>query len=125
MAPPGSGPAALTRCGGLDVILQVGGARMSGGKIPMPELVRMLSVVLGRTVVDRNGLTGLFDVRVDFLPDDSTPHLPPPRPDDTSSNAMSPSIFNALPEQLGLRLVAAKGPVEVIVIDHVERPSGS
>ena len=125
MAPPGSGPAALARCGGLDVILQVGGAQMSGGKIPMPELVRMLSVVLGRTVVDRTGFTGLFDVRLDFLPDDSTPHLPPPPPDAASSNAMSPSIFNALPEQLGLRLVAAKGPVEVIVIDHVERPSAN
>jgi uncharacterized protein (TIGR03435 family) len=123
MAPPGSVAAPLTRCGGLDVMLQVGGARMSGGKIPMSELVRMLSVVLGRTVVDRTGFTGTFDVRLDFLPDDSTPHLPPPPPDAASSNAMSPSIFSALPEQLGLRLEAAKGPVEVIVIDQVERPS--
>jgi len=125
MAPPGSGGAPLTRCGGLGVSLQTGGARMSGGKIPMPELVRNLSVVLGRTVVDRTGFTGLFDVRLDFLPDDGTPALPPPPPDAASSNAMSPSIFSALPEQLGLRLEAAKGPVEVIVIDHVERPSAN
>jgi uncharacterized protein (TIGR03435 family) len=124
MAPPGSGAAPLTRCGGLSVTLQTGGARMFGGKIPMPELVRMLSVVLGRTVVDRTGFTGTFDVRLDFLPDDSTPPLPPPPPDAVSS-AMSPSIFSALPEQLGLRLEAAKGPVEVIVIDHVERPSAN
>ena len=53
------------------------------------------------------------------------PHLPPPPPEAASSNAMSPSIFSALPEQLGLRLVGAKGPVEVIVIDHVERPSAN
>ena len=125
MPPPGSGGAPLSRCGGLDVMLEMGRARMSGGKIPMPELVRMLSVVLGRTVVDRTGFTGLFDVRLDFLPDESTPNVPPPPPDAASFNAMSPSIFSALPEQLGLRLEAAKGPVEVIVIDHVERPSAN
>ena len=91
----------------------------------MPEFVRMLSMVLGRTVIDKTGFTGLFDVRLDFLPDDSTPRLPPPPPDAASSDAMSPSILSALPEQLGLRLESAKGPVEVIVIDHVERPSAN
>lgn len=124
MAPPGSGAAPLGRCGGLSTMLQTGGARMYGGKIPMTELVRMLMVVLDRKVVDRTGLAGLFDVQLDFLPDDSTPRLPPPPPD-AVSNAMSPSIFSALSEQLGLRLEAAKGPVEVIVIDHVERPSAN
>ena len=91
----------------------------------MPELVRLLSVVLGFTVVDRTGFTATFDVGLDFLPDDSTPHLPPPPPDAVASNAMSPSILNALTEQLGLRLEAARGPVEVIIIDHVERPSAN
>ena len=124
MAPPGSGPTPPTRCGGLDVMLQMGGARMSGGKVPMPEFVRMLSMVLDRTVVDRTGLTGPFDVRLDFLPDDSTPHLPPPPPG-ASSDGASPPILSALPEQLGLRLEASKGPVEVIVIDRVERPSAN
>jgi bla regulator protein BlaR1 len=122
MAPPGSGPEPLSRCGGLDVMLQTGGARMSGGKVAMPEFVRILSGVLGRAVFDRTRFTGLFDARLDFLPDDSTPTLPPPPPD-AVSNAMSPSIFSALPEQLGLRLEAAKGAVEVIVVDHVEKPS--
>ena len=125
MAPPGSGPAPPARCGGLGVMLQTGGARIFGGKIATPELVRMLSVVLGRKVVDRTGFTGFFDVRLDFLPDDRTPLLPPPPPEAASSNAMSPSIFSALPEQLGLRLEAAKGPVEVVVIDRVERPSAN
>lgn len=124
MAPPGSGPTPPTRCGGLDVMLQIGGARMSGGKVPMPEFVRMLSMLVDRTVVDRTGLTGPFDVRLDFLPDDSTPHLPPPPPG-ASSDGASPPILSALPEQLGLRLEASKGPVDVIVIDCVERPSAN
>jgi uncharacterized protein (TIGR03435 family) len=76
-------------------------------------------------VVDRTGITGLFDVRLDFLPDDSTPNMPPPPPGAASSDAMSPSIFSALPEQLGLRLASAKGPVDVIVIDRVERPTAN
>jgi uncharacterized protein (TIGR03435 family) len=125
MPPPGSGGATLSRCGGLSVMLETGGARMFGGKIPMPELVRTLSVVLGRKVIDRTGFTGLFDVRLDFVPDENTPNLPPPPPGAASADAMSPPVFNALPEQLGLRLEAARGPVEGIVIDHVERPSAN
>ena len=67
---------------------------------------------------------GPFDVRLDFLPDDSTPHLPPPPPG-ASSDGASPPILSALPAQLGLRLEASKGPVDVIVIDRVERPSAN
>lgn len=125
MAPPASGPEPATGCGGVGVRLQPGGARMFGETIGMPEFVRMLSGVLGRTVVDRSGFTGLFDVRLDFLPDDSTPTLPPPPPDVAASNSMSPTILSALPAQLGLRLEAAKGAVEVIVIDRVQRPSAN
>ena len=124
MAPPGSGAGGATRCGGLSVRLQMGGARMSGGKIAMPELVRMLSVLLGRTVVDGTGFSGLFDVQLDFLPDVSTPLLPPPPPD-AVPDAANPSIFSALAEQLGLRLEAGKGRVEVVVIERVERPSAN
>ena len=125
MAPPGSGPGPRNRCGGLNVVLQTGGAKMFGGRIAMPELVRMLSLMLGRTVVDRTGLTGMFDVQMDFLPDDATPSLPPPPPDAASSDAMSAPIFSAIQQQLGLRLDAARGPVDVIVIDDVERPSAN
>lgn len=98
---------------------------MYGGRIPMPELIRTLSLLLGRIVVDKTGFTGLFDVSVGFLPDGGTPLLPPPPPEAASSSAMSPSIFSALPQQLGLRLESTKGPVEVIVIEHVERPSAN
>ena len=90
----------------------------------MPEFIRALSVVLGRTVVDKTGFAGLFDVRLDFLPDDTTVAMPPPPPDVAVSLAsQSPSILTALQEQLGLRLESTKGPIEVLVIDSVARPT--
>jgi uncharacterized protein (TIGR03435 family) len=125
--PPGRGQPPAGPCGRVGVMMEPGGALMQGGKIPMAELIRTLSMLLGRTVVDKTGFTGLFDVRLSFLPDETTAALPPPPPGaaSVSSDSMSPSILTALQEQLGLRLESAKGPVEVIVIDHIERPSAN
>jgi uncharacterized protein (TIGR03435 family) len=124
MAPPGTVPLPPARCGGLNVMLAGQGPRMYGGKIPTSEIARMLMVLLDRIVVDKTALTGLYDVQLDFMADENTPHLPPPPPG-TNTDGMSPQIFAALLEQLGLRLEAAKGPVDVLVIDHVERPSAN
>lgn len=88
----------------------------------MPELIRMLSIVLGRTVVDKTGFTGFFDVTLDFQPDETTPAMPPPPPGQLP-DFPSPSILTALQEKLGLRLESAKGPVEVIAIDDVAQPT--
>ncbi|WP_109486921.1 TIGR03435 family protein [Occallatibacter savannae] len=68
-----------------------------------------LSGVVGRVIFDRTGLTGDYDIDLTWAPDD--------KPD------AGPSIFSALQEQLGLKLEPAKAPVDVIVIDHLERPS--
>ena len=87
-------------------------------------------MVLGRPVVDHTGFGGAFDLRLDFTPDETAAGLPrfagpvdsggtPAAADPTAP----PPIFVAIQEQLGLRLESAKGPVEVLVIDHVERPS--
>ena len=65
---------------------------------------------VGRTVINRTGLDGRFDVELSF-----TPGLPEPGAD-------AVSVFTAVEEQLGLRLEAARGPVEVLVIDSVDRP---
>jgi uncharacterized protein (TIGR03435 family) len=120
MPPPGEGRPPLAPCGSVRVILLPSGARMQGGKIPMAEFIRMLSGVLGSPVIDKTGFTDLFDVRLDFLPDETTAALPaPPSPPDNPN----PSILAALQEQLGLRLESTKGPVEVLVIDRVERPT--
>jgi bla regulator protein blaR1 len=91
------------------------------------ELAGFLPMYAGRMVVDRTGLTGAFDLEFRF---DASRPIPgagtgggfpiqatgPADPD-------APSIFTALEEQLGLKLEAQTGPVEVLVIDHVERPT--
>jgi uncharacterized protein (TIGR03435 family) len=73
-----------------------------------------------RVVIDKTGVTGLFNIHLEFAQD-----RPPSASGDraSSTNPASPSIFSAVQEQLGLRLTAGKGPVEVLVIDRVERPS--
>jgi uncharacterized protein (TIGR03435 family) len=79
-------------------------------KTTLSTFANVLSGVLGRKVIDKTGLVGNFDADLKWTPDD--------KPDDGG-----PSIFTAIQEQLGLRLEAAKGPVEVLVIDRAEKPS--
>jgi uncharacterized protein (TIGR03435 family) len=125
MAPPIQGvDTTASKCGGLDVTLGPGGARIRGSKVPMAEFVRVLSRVLGRPVADQTGFTGLFDVTLDFLPDDTTAGLPPPPPGVIPFSSASPPIFNAV-QGMGLRLESTKATVDVLVIDHVERPSAN
>ena len=82
---------------------------LTAGALPMNEFARFLALNTGRLVVDRTGLTGVWDFDLKY----SLPDAPNPDPD-------RPSIFTALQEQLGLRLEATTGPVEVLVIDRVE-----
>jgi uncharacterized protein (TIGR03435 family) len=98
----------------------------------MAALVKTLSMVFGRPVVDQTGFDGEFDVGVDFTPDESTVGLVgsggPRDPGGFSAPAPDPNrppLLIALQEQLGLKLVAARTPVEVLVIDHVERPTAN
>jgi uncharacterized protein (TIGR03435 family) len=91
------------------------------------EFAQLLSVFLDRQVIDRSGLDGRFDIHVDFSADDATPGIRGPFPNASlpAPDPNRPPIFTAIQEQLGLRLQAATGPVESLVIDHVERPSGN
>ena len=80
-----------------------------------------LSTLLGRTVVDKTGLTGIYDIELTYTPDpDMGPPVPPGQP---APDSPGPSLFTAMQEQLGLKLVAGKGPVEVIVVDAAEKPA--
>jgi uncharacterized protein (TIGR03435 family) len=128
--PPGPGdPTPAPRCGGMDVLLEAGGWHLRGGKVPMAEFVRKLSEMLGRTVTDQTGFSGVFDINLEFRRDDTTDFdtragLAPPPPGAVPAETASPSIFSAI-QQLGLRLESTKAPIEVLVIDHVEKPSGN
>jgi uncharacterized protein (TIGR03435 family) len=90
-------------------------------------LAQALSRQLGRTVVDKTGLAGNYDYILQWTPDDAPPPGPGPGggPPNTDAGAdpVGPSIFTALQEQLGLKLESAKGPVDVIVIDHMDLPT--
>lgn len=90
--------------------------RMAFENEAMPDFAFALStlVVVGRVVVDKTGLTGNYDFKLNFAPPDRM---------SAPSNQDAPSIFTAVQEQLGLRLEAQKAPVEFLVIEHVERAS--
>jgi uncharacterized protein (TIGR03435 family) len=94
----------------------------------MDALARFLTPETDRYVADETGLTGRYDIKLDWAPDDintvqtsadhagaQTPLLPPA--------PSGPSIFTAVQEQLGLKLESKNGPVQVLVIDHAEEPS--
>lgn len=91
--------------------------------VPLSDLTAFLARPLGRPVLDKTGLTGNFDFTLKFA-------IARPGPDDTLNgrpfpDSDAPFLFEAIQQQLGLKLETGKGPLEVIVIDHIERPSGN
>jgi uncharacterized protein (TIGR03435 family) len=123
--PPGAGKLPSPPCGGMFMFP----GHISGQKVPMSQLVDILSRFSGRIVIDKTDLTGKYDVDLQYTPDPgqfpgppaggAPPGLPPLPPVDPNG----PSLFTAIQEQLGLKLESQKGAVEIMVIDHVERPS--
>jgi len=107
----------------LNGIQGVGRGELTGLGADMGLFARRLAVVVGRTVVDRTGLTGKYDFKLQWTPDTSQAMRSPDEP--PADHASGPSIFSAIQEQLGLRLEASKGPVEILVIDHIEKPSAN
>jgi len=89
-----------------------GGHQIKAHHISMKLLAATLQGWIGDAVVDATGLAGLYDLNMDFNVDEST-------------SSEGPTIFEALQRQLGLKLEAGKGPVEVVVIDHIEKPSAN
>lgn len=125
-AAPGTAPPSdLLRCG---VRMQPG--LLAGGGASVGELAVMLSRLTGRAVENKTGLTGTYDLHVEFFhelvpPPEERPvaGVPPPTPPAEGAAEVRPSIFTALQDQLGLRLRPTRGPVDVLVITNVERPA--
>src|SRR5215472_8926700 len=112
--PPPTAP--TVRCGTVSTYF----GRIIGERGRISQLADRLSTMLGRTVVDKTGLTESYDIDLRFAPDPGL-QLPPGPPGEPSGA----SIFTAIQEQLGLKLQAGKGPVEVIVVDSAEKPEGN
>jgi uncharacterized protein (TIGR03435 family) len=135
-APPPPGPGA-TPCGSINIGASPKGFNMYGGDVPISELVSQLSRALGRPVLDKTAITANFDLRLNFISDDTLTGMMEEwgtvlghRETMMAASAAGdpyagPNILTALQEQLGLKLESTKGPVEIMVIDHVERPSGN
>ena len=83
------------------------GNRLSSNAATIPRLVQELRGIAERHVVDRTGLEGLYEIVLQWSPEQT---------------ADGPSLFTALQEQLGLKLEAERGPVQVLTIDSIERP---
>ena len=94
-------------------------SHLQGWGCPVAQLADFLSgTYLNEPIVDATGLTGKYDFDLKWTADPTQAYLR-----DEAADPAGPSLFAALQEQLGLKLETAKGPVEVVVIDHVERPA--
>lgn len=91
---------------------------MDATAITMEAFATALSQMMGRKVVDKTGYTEKFDLHLKWA-DPSTPGLEP----DDSTSVTGQSVFTVLQQQLGLKLESTKGPVDLLVIDRLERPS--
>ena len=117
------------------IMMSNNGMTLRASATPFANLVRMLQQQLGRAIVDKTGLTGLYDFELTFTPDGlqspfgrGVPLPPPPPPDGGPVSAPAtpadpvPSIFTSV-QQLGLKLESTKAPIEVLVIDSVQKPT--
>jgi len=113
--PPGERPP----CG-----MRVAPNQVVAGAATLAQLTQMLSQFTQRIVIDGTGLTGGFDIDLTFTPERMPQGPPPPgAPPLPPIDPNGPSLFTALQEQLGLKLESDRAPIEVLVIDHVERPT--
>jgi uncharacterized protein (TIGR03435 family) len=115
VAKGGIKPEGLVATGSPRKGINAGQGSMLGEAASMADLSYKLSRLLQRPVVNNTGLEGNYDFKLQWTPD--------PGSSAPVESPVGPSLFSALQQQLGLRLEATKGPVDVLVIDHVDRPS--
>jgi uncharacterized protein (TIGR03435 family) len=109
-APPKPGEPRPNFCGNMSMPRNGSVTTLTGHGLTMEFLAGgPLSRWVGRPILDKTGLSGMYDIQIEFAPDEAT-------------DGAAPSIFAAL-LKVGLKLEAGKGPVETLVIDHLERPT--
>jgi uncharacterized protein (TIGR03435 family) len=105
------------QCGNISTVDANGGVLRGGGRT-MTDLAVTLSGRVGRTVIDRTGLTGIYDYVLRWTPENFQNPA-----GNAGASRDGTLIFTALQEQLGLKLEAQRGPVEFLIVDKVERPT--
>jgi uncharacterized protein (TIGR03435 family) len=110
-APAGASNPDAVRCG----VRPAGAGRIHLVGIPMGQLAPLVSLVVGRPVVDKTGIAGLYDIELTFSPGAAI--------GSDLTNPDAPSLFTAIEEQLGLKLDAEREMVEVVVIETIDRPT--
>jgi uncharacterized protein (TIGR03435 family) len=110
-------------------LMRMGRGDFEDSAISIDSLASALAALyLGRPVIDKTGLKGFYDIKLRWMPDPASnagpfqPGAPIAGPD-TAADPSGLSILTAIQEQLGLKLESAKGPVEMLVIDSVQKPS--
>ncbi len=88
---------------------------LDGKGMGATALARFLTAMLHRTVIDRTGLTGTYDISLDWKPEQ----------EQGAGAGTAPDLLTAIQEQWGLKVEPSKGPVEFVVVDHVEEPSAN
>jgi uncharacterized protein (TIGR03435 family) len=107
-------------------MIRMGINQLHASSQTLANFTQALSRLLGRTVIDKTGLKGNFDIALEWAPDQTQAlQLPPDAPKPPVSDPSGPTIFTAIQEQLGLKLESKKGPVDIFVIDHAEKPSAN
>jgi uncharacterized protein (TIGR03435 family) len=101
----------------------IGIGKMSVGGMPIEQLARALSPMVGRIVLDKTGLTGNYSYEFTYSPEQIVGLPPLLNGEAVTVDPNTPSIFTALQEQLGLKLDSGRGAVEVLVIDSAEQPT--
>jgi uncharacterized protein (TIGR03435 family) len=109
--------------------MMIGLGNLRGGAMPIEQFALSLSQFVGRTVLNKTGLMGVYDFSLTYTPEQmpggGAPGGNPGSPlvNGQAVDLNGPSIFTAVQEQLGLKLDSQRGPVEVLVIDRVEQPT--
>jgi uncharacterized protein (TIGR03435 family) len=121
-APGGGGPPPPPAPGGKapPCGVMAGNGTFSADSRSLSQLAAIVSAMVDRRVVDQTGLTGLFNAHLTWTPDQMPQQLNPNAP---PIDPNGPSLFTAVQDQLGLKLESTTGPVDVLVIDSVERPT--
>jgi uncharacterized protein (TIGR03435 family) len=96
--------------------MTMGPGRYEATGVPVRSLASQLANAVSKPVHDTTGLKGLYDINLRYRPEDTAPE---------SENADLPSVFTAVQEQLGLKLISDKGPVETLVVDAAQKPEAN